>query len=155
MLMKKTRNMKNFINKVNRIKKSIIYLLFFTILIFSNCKKDDDTPTDCGCNSEIKAIIPESSQLAGTITYKEQTQSNNYYTNKYWITYTDFNCLNCVRHMIVCNDYLITNEIIDALNSQTNVTVKFSGNLKEICEKRFDIADISYELITLTKIELQ
>ena len=57
--------------------------------------------------------------------------------------------------MIVCNENLISNEILSILNSQTSLNVKFSGELKEVCEKRFDISNISYQLLTLTKIELQ
>ena len=147
--------MKNLINKSNRLKKLITYLLFFTILFFSNCKKDDDSPSNCGCNSDIVTVIPESAELTGTISYKEQTQSNSYYTNKYWVTYTNSNCSNCVRHMIVCNVSFITNDILNILNTQPEVSIKFTGELREVCKKRFDLADITYERITLTKIELQ
>jgi len=142
----------------NRQKKSlgktISYLAFTLCFIIISCKSDD-TPLDCGCNSETKAIITEESQAVGTITYKEQTESNSYYTNYYWITLTDPNCSNCVQHMIICNNELLSNEIRNTLNSQTSTKVKFSGELKEVCEKRFDISSISYQNIKLTKIELQ
>ncbi|PQJ82920.1 hypothetical protein BTO16_01220 [Polaribacter glomeratus] len=151
---KKKKKMKTKNNEKKSLRKTISYLFFFIILIFSNCNKDDTQP-NCGCDSETKAIINESTQLIGAITYKEQTQSNSYYTNRYWITITDSSCSNCAQHMIVCNEDLITNEILSILNSQTSLNVKFSGELKEVCEKRFDISNISYQLLTLTKIELQ
>ena len=57
--------------------------------------------------------------------------------------------------MIVCNDSFITNDILNILNTQPEVSIKFTGELREVCKKRFDLADITYERITLTKIELQ
>jgi hypothetical protein len=89
----------------------------------------------------------------GQINYKEQTQTNSYYTNKYWITHVEPDCPICVHHMIVCNESLITDDIIYLLKSQELVNVKFSGHLKEVCEKRIDIASITYQRIVLTKIE--
>ena len=144
--------MKTKNNEKKSLRKNISYLFFFTILIFSSCKNDIGTPIDCGCNSSITTIV---SGLEGTIIYKEQTQSNNYYTNKYWITYTDSNCSNCVLHMIVCNDDFVNNSITNLLNTQEKASIKFTGELRETCENRVDLADIAYKRITLTKIELK
>ncbi|MDB4199488.1 hypothetical protein N9752_04070, partial [Polaribacter sp.] len=118
--------MKTKNNEKNSFRKTMSYLFFFTILTFSSCNKEEN-PTDCGCNSSITTIV---SELEGTITYKEQTQSNNYYTNKYWVTYTDSNCSNCVLHMIVCNDDFVNNNITNLLNTQEKASIKFTGELR-------------------------
>lgn len=148
--------MKNLINKKNRLNKSITYLLLFTILIFSSCKKDD-TPIDCGCNSDIITIIPESSELIGTISYKRQLDpKDNYYNDKFWIGYTDPNCSTCIHSYIVCNEEIL-NEFSYLISANINETVdiKFSGSIREICKKSFNSANLTYNRITLTKIEIQ
>ena len=64
---------------------------------------------------------------------------------------------NCVHHMIICNEEILGNQFEDVVNLPPGefVEVKFSGDLKEICQKKFDLADITYERITLTSIERQ
>ena len=99
--------------------------------------------------------ISDSLEAIGQISYKEQTSTNSYYTDKYWITTTIPGCANCVHHLIICNESILTDNIINSLDIQEPLNIKFSGGLKEICDKRFDIADISYSRITLTKIEKQ
>ena len=137
-------------------KNVIKILLLFGVIVFAafSCE-EEETPTDCGCNSEILRTIPDTTEVVGQIRYKEKTQTNSYYTNKYWIAFISTNCSDCVQHLIVCNESLITDDIINLINTQELANIKFSGHIKEVCEKRFDIASISYNRITLTKIELQ
>lgn len=147
--------MKKTNRKKNSLAKTMPYLFFaILVIVTSNCKKDD-TPPDCGCNSEIFNTVPEASETVGQISYKEQTETNSYYTNKYWITFVQPDCSICIHYMIVCNESFITDDIINLLNTQESVTVKFAGGLKEVCEKRFNTANITDQRITLTKIEIQ
>lgn len=121
-----------------------------------NSCKDEDTPPSCGCESETRTTIPESANLIGRIAYKTQIDPlDNYYNNTFWIGYTEQNCSNCIHKMIVCNEDILGNEFEDIIESGENVEVKFSGHLKVICEKKFDLADFTYERITLTSIERQ
>ena len=140
-------------------QQNILILLCFSImLVLNNCKNREEEPKtpDCGCNSKVLNTIPESANLIGLIKYNMQLDPNdNYYNNKFWITYTEQNCGNCVHHMIVCNESILPQQVLNLKNSGGNISVKFSGQLKEICEKKFDLADITYENITLTKIQVQ
>ena len=56
--------------------------------------------------------------------------------------------------MIVCNENILPQEILKLKNSSKTISVKFSGDLKEICEKIFAPADYTYENITLTTIQI-
>lgn len=145
-------------NLTNRTKVALTVLCYLGLTVFINsCKdKDDDTPPNCGCESETRTTIPESANLIGTIGYKTQIHPlDNYYNNTFWIGYTEQNCSNCMHKMIVCNEDILGNEFDDIIESGESVEVKFSGHLKIICEKKFDLADITYERITLTSIERQ
>jgi len=144
--------MKNFII----INKSKLFLLF-VFFILTNCKNNDEDLQieKCGCNSVVTKKIPESANLIGEIKFKTQLDPNDtYYNNKFWITYVEANCVNCVHHMIVCNENILPQEILKLKNSSKTISVKFSGDLKEICEKIFAPADYTYENITLTTIQI-
>lgn len=144
--------------KINSQKRGYIIfcLLIFTTLFYS-CKSDDETPPDCGCDSETRKTIPQSANLVGRLAFKSDESIDPYYTNQYWITYIEQNCTNCVHHMIICNEDILGNQFNDIINLPQGefVEVKFSGNLKEVCQKRFDLSDVTYERITLTSIERQ
>lgn len=59
--------------------------------------------------------------------------------------------------MVVCNEDFLTDDFEDLkdLPSDESIQVKFSGHLKEICEKRFAPGNNTYERIILTSIEIQ
>jgi hypothetical protein len=57
--------------------------------------------------------------------------------------------------VIVCNEDILNQQILNLKSNGQNLNVKFSGHLKEICKKKFDVADVTYENIVLTKIEVQ
>ncbi|WP_445956399.1 hypothetical protein [Yeosuana sp.] len=126
-----------------------------------SCKNgDDDIVADCGCESDTQTIIPESANVIGRISFKRQIEidtNDDYYNNTYWITYLVPGCSNCVSHMIVCNEDYLKTEFKDLLDLPQGeyVEVKFSGELKEVCQKRFDLADIVYKRILLTSIQRQ
>ncbi|TVZ28761.1 hypothetical protein JM83_3912 [Gillisia sp. Hel_I_86] len=145
--------MKNLLNSM-KVAFTIISCLVIT-LFFTGCKDDDIPPPDCGCESETRTIIPESTNLIGQIAYKTQIDSqDDYYNNTFWIGYTEQNCSNCIHHMIVCNEDLLGSEFDDIIVSGEVVEVKFSGNLKRICELPVAFpADETFEYITLTSIE--
>ncbi len=139
-------------------KKTVLMILYcFTFILLLNSCKDDDTPPDCGCESETLTTIPESTNLIGRLAFKSNNSIDSYYVDHYWITYIELNCSNCVRHMIICNNEMLGDQFQDVigLSQGEYIEVKFSGHLKEICEKRFDLADITYERIILTSIERQ
>ena len=143
-------------NLKNRTKVALTVLCYLGLTLFIYSCKNDDTPPNCGCESETRTTIPESANLIGRIAYKTQIDPlDNYYNNTFWIGYTEQNCSNCIHKMIVCNEDILGNEFDDIIESGENVEVKFSGDLKVICEKKFDLADITYERITLISIERQ
>lgn len=130
--------------------------LFIATFLVTSCQKDRDEIPDCGCDSTIRTTIPESANLIGQISYKKQLDPNdNYYNNKFWIGYGEQNCINCSHKMIVCNEGILNQQILNLKSNGQTLNVKFSGHLKEICEKTFDVADVTYENIVLTKIEVQ
>lgn len=136
--------MKTKASPAKQIKKVITIIFFLLIALTSNhCKDNTEEPTpDCGCESAILNTIPESTNLVGVITYKIKLDTqDNYYNNKFWITYAEQNCGNCVHHMVVCNEDLLPQEVINLKNTGGSLSVKFSGQLKNICEKIFSPAD--------------
>lgn len=146
--------MKNPSNKT-LVVFNIICCLAVT-LFFNSCNKDD-TPPDCGCNSETSHTITESDNLIGEMYYK--TQSDNpldiYYNNLFKIIYTEENCSNCIHSMIVCNEDFMNNEFDYIKSSGEIVEVKFSGHLKSVCDRRNNPADYTFNRIILTSIEQQ
>lgn len=144
-------------NLTNKTKVALTVLCCLGLTLFMNSCIDDDTPANCGCESETLTTIPESANLIGRLAFKSNNSIDPYYKNHYWITYIEQNCSNCIHHMIICNDEILGVEFeeITSLSQGEFIEVKFSGNLKEICERRYDLADITYERITLTSIEQQ
>ncbi len=138
-----------------RKQRIFFYCLIFSTFLFISCR--DKVVPDCGCESEIVYVIPDSAGLIGTISYKKQLDPNDdFYNNKFWIGYVEQNCSNCVHVMIVCNEEMLS-DFNDLLNLPPGelVTVKFSGRLKKTCKKTFHPADHTYNHIILTKIERQ
>ncbi|MEH6659621.1 hypothetical protein [Leeuwenhoekiella marinoflava] len=142
-------------NLRNNLKPALTIICCLGLTLLINSCKGDDIPTNCGCDSETITTILESANLVGEMYYK--TQSNDpmdtYYNNQFWIVYTEENCVNCVHSLIVCNEEIMTNQFENIKQTGEVVDVKFSGLLKEICEKTFAPADYTYERITLTSIE--
>jgi hypothetical protein len=153
--------MKTLKNKKNGFKKTISYLFFFTLLIFGSCNKEGAS-ADCGCNSEIITTI--SNQLTGKLFYKNNSNNDNYKNRKYWIIYKEQNFF---HNMIICNeDFLSKIDNIPILDNVPDIPysinqlenamdVSFTGQLKTICDPIFHPASLTYENITLTKIEQQ
>ncbi len=152
-------------NKKKRLTKTISYLSFAFLITFISCKSDD-TPTDCGCNSEITNTISKNTGLIGKLFYKNSNTGNNYNNHKYWIVYVEQNCANCVHSMIICNENLLSNisnipeldkgAIFNNINDLNDaLDVRFSGHLKKICNPIYHPADYTYENITLTNMEQQ
>ncbi|MCU0420675.1 MAG: hypothetical protein MUC38_13560 [Cyclobacteriaceae bacterium] len=135
--------------------KKLLSVLVSLSLILS-CDREKNEEKDCGCVSPTTGTIPESANLIGQIGYKVQLDPNDtYYNDKFWIGYTKPDCNNCIHHMIVCNE-----EILDDFQNlknppYENVQVRFSGHLKELCERTFHPADETFDHIILTSIEKQ
>jgi hypothetical protein len=143
--------MKRLNMKINGLNNPLIYLSIIIFILFSACEDEDDTPKDCGCSSETNYTITETDSLIGEIYFRSST----YYSNLYSIVYKEEGYSNSSTHMIVCNEDFLNNEFEDIKNSGGSVEVKFSGDLKSICEKPNGPADISYYRIILTSIERQ
>lgn len=131
----------------------LMCICFFIVL---SCDEDNKTEPDCGCDSETLSIISESDNLIGQIWYKTKQNSNDddYYNNKYWISIVVKDS-DKADHFIICNEELLNDYIINLAKSTSDTEVKFAGELKEICEKRFDVIERTYSRIVLTKIELK
>lgn len=138
-------------------KKLFTLLMISLTLVLNSCDKDDDSPKDCGCNSETNYTITETDSLIGEMFYKKQTDNplDTYYNNLYWIKYTLDDCSNCINSMIVCNEEFLNNEFEDIITSGEIVEVIFSGELKSVCDKGNNPADYTFNRIILTSIERQ
>lgn len=135
--------------------KHLLILICLSISLGAACDKDDKTKSDCGCDSETLATIPESANLIGLIWYKTNKDLNDdYYTNKYWISVVVKDS-DKADHYIICNEDILSDDIIELAKTSEDTKVKFAGQIKEICEKKFDVAERTYSRIVLTKIELK
>ena len=135
----------------NFFKQLFIFSLLFSLFI--GCEKED--VSNCGCESVITDTIPVSAGLTGQLAYNKQLDSSDdFYVNKYWVTVVDSTCINCVLHLIVCNEDML-DEFNYIKNSEPEITVNvnFSGYRKKICKEIYRIPEVSYHHIVLTKIE--
>jgi hypothetical protein len=121
----------------------------------SSCKKNNQP--ECGCDAPIRTTITETQNLVGKIGYNDQAiQGHDSYKNKYVIVYIEVNCSNCIHYMIVCNENMLTSEMLALKNSPSiSLNVNFAGHLRPICDKIIGPGDETHEFITLTKITKQ
>jgi hypothetical protein len=159
--------MKNSENKKNSLKKTISYLFFLTILIFSSCNKDDTKP-NCGCDSDTLGSVPSENfpevpieeQKSGILFYKTSEKVDGFYddeqyNNRFWIFQGTEGCYNCKRNFIICNENLLGTEYDYLKNNNDSIEIKFTGDLKSLCVLRPILADYNYAEIVLTLIEQQ
>jgi len=158
--------MKYFTKRIQTTSTVICYFAFILFLIIS-CKNKANIHPNCGCESETSTTIPNTENLVGKLFFKNDTVGNNFNNQKYWIVYVDKNCVNCVHNLIVCNEEFLSpinhiptlkhvNDIIGNVSEIENgIDVKFSGELKFICNPIFAPGDYTYENIILTSIELK
>jgi hypothetical protein len=159
--------MKNSENKKNSLKKTISYLFFLTILIFSSCNKDDTKP-NCGCDSDTLDTVPSENfpevpieeQKSGILFYKTSEKVDGFYdddqyNNRFWIFQGTEGCYNCKRNFIICNENLLGTEYDYLKNNNDSIEIKFTGDLKSLCVLRPILADYNYAEIVLTLIEQQ
>jgi hypothetical protein len=153
-------------NLTNRTKIVLTVLCYLGLKLSIYSCKDDDTPPNCGCESETRTTIPESANLVGKLFYKDNVDGTNYYDHHYWIIYIEENCTNCVHHMMVCNEDMLSeisnipvfNDVGDSSDHhhyENGLGIKFSGDLKIICQDVIAPGDYTQERITLTSIEQQ
>jgi len=159
--------MKTKNNEKNSFRKTMSYLFFFTILIFSSCNKDDTQP-NCGCQSETLSTIPNEDiqevpieeQKTGLLFFKRLENIDGFYddeqyNNRFWVFQGTDGCYNCKRNFIVCNEILLGPEYDYLKNSNDSIKVKFTGNLKSLCIIKHVLGDYFYAEISLTSIEQQ
>jgi hypothetical protein len=132
-----------------------VIIFSFTFLSSSSCKKK--TQTDCGCDAPIRTTITETQNLIGRIGYNDQAfQGYNSYKDKFIIVYTEANCSNCIHYMVVCNESVLSTEMLSLKNnSSATLNVNFAGHLRPVCDKIIGPGDETHEFITLTKIVKQ
>jgi len=139
--------------------KLTIYLTSIYLVITGlgaiSCQKNKQL--DCGCDVTNPAIIVESGNLAGTIVFNEQAlQGYKSYQNKFLIAYQDPNCADCIFTMVVCNENILTKDILELKNDPIiSLKVKFSGYRKPICDKLISPGINTYENIVLTTIKIE
>lgn len=133
----------------------ILLLACFIIFAAASCEETNNKD-DCGCEGTILYTIEESEPQIGKLSYKIQLDSLDvFYNDKYWIGYTESNCLNCVHVFIICNEDILSTELKSDLMTGKEIDVRFSGMVKNVCDKTYSPADYSYNRITLTKIQKQ
>lgn len=139
-------------------KNKLPFIYLFLIFLFIGCNNDDETSSDCGCDSKTRISIPISSSLSGKMFYKIGTPEDNYYINKFWIEYTQPDCGNCQHYLIICNENILVNnydDLKDLISGET-IDITFSGNIKPICEwPNAWLADQTFERILLTSIKIK
>ncbi|CAA0209597.1 hypothetical protein V2647_12880 [Tenacibaculum maritimum] len=150
----------------NRMKAVFTFIFCFGITLFNSCN-NDNSPPSCGCEYETQRTIPESANLVGKLFYKNNSNGNNFNNQQYWIVYVEQNCENCVHNLIICNNEILSsipniptltniNDIIGNINElESAIDVKFSGDLKIVCNPIFAPGDYTYNNIKLASIEPQ
>lgn len=147
---------------------SIIVCCLGITLLFNSCR-DDDTPTNCGCESVTLSTIPNEDlqipieeQKSGLLFFKHPETIDGFYdedeyNNRFWI-FQNSPCNSCRRHLIVCNqellgspfDFLKQNGVYDS------IPILFSGETKQTCKKFIALpTNYSYNEIILSSIESQ
>jgi len=137
------------------IRKRNFQFLVIVLFFLTNCKKEQ-VKEDCGCNGVIQFTIPNNEPLLGEIGFQEAAgqDSTGEFSFKYWASYTEKNCSNCIHYFIICNEEFIPQEIKTKISTYGVCdSVYFSGLATETCQKIFAPADYTYNHIILTKIE--
>jgi len=130
--------------------KIAISILLFLVTI--SCSRDEK---NCGCESETSQTILEADKVQGKIAFKYQIDPNdNYYNDKFWISFTPNNCSSCDIRAIVCNEDILEENFIELKETKGILNIQFSGNLKEICTRNNDISEVSYKRIILNSIKI-
>lgn len=130
---------------------NIILTTLLAVAVFVlSCEKEESN--GCGCDS---TVTFEYVDMTGNISYKWQLDPNdNFYIEKFWIGFTEPDCVNCGHSLIVCNEEILTDfKNLINLPPEASVLIKFSGYRRTLCEKIFAPAGYTYDHITLTKIE--
>lgn len=163
--------MKTLKNKKNSLKKTMPYLIFFTILTLISCKNDDnnDTPQNCGCDSETLFTIPNQElqipieeQKRGLLFYKHPEvidgfYDDNEYNNRFWI-FQNSPCNSCRSHLIICNEEIFGTEYdyLKQSGSYDSIPIHFTGNAKQTCKGLIALpTNYSYNEFILSSIENQ
>lgn len=159
-------------NLTNRTKVVLTVLCYLGLILFMNSCKEDDTPPDCGCESETLDTVPSDNfpevpieeQTSGLLFYKTSENIDEfydfyvdgYYDNRFWIFQGVEGCGNCRRHYIICSEELLGSEYDFLKTSNDSIEISFTGNRKRLCEGPIVLpADILYSEIKLTSIEQQ
>ena len=155
-------------NLTNRTKVALTILCYLGLALFMNSCKDDDTPPNCGCESETLDTVPSENfpevpideQKLGLLFFKKQENVDGFYddeiyNNRFWIFKGTEGCYNCRRNYIICNENLLGTEFDYLKNNNDSIEVKFTGELKGMCTLKAVPADLFYSEIKLTSIEQQ
>ncbi len=158
-------------NLTNRMKVALTFLCCLGLALFMNSCKDDDTPPNCGCESETIDTVPSDyfpevpveEQTSGLLFYKRAENEDFFddkhdgrYNDAFWIFKGIEGCGNCIRISIICNEELLGSEYDFLKTNNDSIPIIFRGNLKFLCVEPFVApADYDYSEIKLTSIEQQ
>jgi len=154
-------------NLSKKLIKVLTFIFYFGIIIFCvSCKDDDDVLPECGCESPTFSSIPNEKlgvpieeQTTGYLYFKRPEIMDRYlndpqFNNQFWIFQGTRGCYNCQRHLIICNENVLTDELNNLRNNTDSIRVVFSGDLKRSCTEPFIApADYFYATIKLNTIE--
>ena len=155
--------MNNLSNKVN---KALSFVCYFSVVVFSVGCSDDEVTPECGCDSETISNVPNEDlgvpikeQTTGLLYYKGPEMMDRYlndpqYSNSFWIFQGTPGCYNCQRHLVICNENLLPDELNNLKNTTDSIPVVFNGELKRLCTEPFIApGDYFYTEIKLNTIE--
>ena len=148
------------------------FLLFvLPVLMALNACDDNDTPPNCGCESETIDTVPSDyfpevpieEQTSGLLFYKRVENTDFFddkhdgrYNNTYWIFKGIEGCGNCRRIHIICNEELLGKDYDFLKTNNDSIPIIFRGDLKFLCVDPFVApADYDYSEIKLISIEQQ
>jgi len=141
------KRIKELVNKCKNIikkkMKNFILLLTFTLFL-SSCHKDE-IPT-CGCDSPTVGTVTNE---IGVLKKNSGNFKNSDFDTEYYIEYV---VGNYSSYFGICNSDKL-NGI--AIPENTEVSVIYSGDIKEMCNGPVTIAVVSHDLIKLTQIQKQ
>ena len=146
-------------NLIQRLKTGITTVFYLSLILAITACSDDEGTVECGCESPTTLVITDKDQRGGYLYYKHPELMDNYlddlqYSNRFWIFLGTPGCYNCQKHLIICNEAVLSNEFDFLKKSNDSIPVRFAGELKTLCTEPFITpADYFYAEIKLESIE--
>lgn len=124
------------------------FFLFISFVFLQSCSTDENSP-DCGCDSPSISTISKDAPVTGKITYKRQMHPDDtFYNERFWIGFNEG-----ATKLIICNEDFLKGSFDNLKESDNQINVQFSGEIKELCNKKNDIANFVFKHLTITSIK--